>query len=78
MNGGFLKPLLIIYNKKKGKVVKRKAKPRKVRKVICKEESGVSCVGYQLKDRGDQDHDLIFKMNNKRGRKKETDKRDWK
>lgn len=35
----------------------------------------VSCVGCQLKDRGDQDHGLIFKMNNKRGRKRETDKR---
>lgn len=32
-------------------------------------------VGCQLKDRGDQDHGLIFKMNNNRGRKKETHKR---
>lgn len=37
----------------------------------------VSCVGCQPKDRGDQDHSLIFKMNNKRGRKRETDKRGW-
>lgn len=26
----------------------------------------VSCVGCQLKDRGDQDHGLIFQMNKKK------------
>lgn len=37
----------------------------------------VSGVGYQPKDKGDQDHGLIFKMNNKTGMMKETDERRW-
>lgn len=74
--------LIIHNNKKRRKVVERKTKAsrgkeRREKKDDLKEECVVSCVGCQLKDRGDQDHGLIFKMNNKRGRKRETDKRGW-
>lgn len=82
-------PLFITHNKRErrkvviqGEKKNNNHKPEEVKKgvkkkeVISKEACGVSCVGCKLKDR-DLDRGLIFKMNNKRGRTREADKREW-
>lgn len=58
----------MIHNNRR-KEVNRKKKMEEVKKgaLYEGEESDVSCVGSQLKDRGDWDYTLIFKTNNQRG-----------
>lgn len=67
MNGVF-KPQLMIHNNRRKEVNRKKKDGRgKERSGYEGEESDVSCVGSQLKDRGDWDCTLIFKTNNQRG-----------